>query len=63
MIASICSEPKVLEVMRIINLLISIIRVIVPIMLIISLMIKFAVAITKSDNDILLSVKKAQCQV
>ena len=40
MIASICSEPKVLEIMRVVNLFINIIKVAVPIILIIVTMLK-----------------------
>ena len=50
---SICSEPSIMEVMRIIVLFINIIKVVVPIILIISLMIKFAGAVTKNDQDLL----------
>ena len=59
MILSICSEPKILEILKIINLLLGIIRVVVPIILIISLMIKLLSAMTKNDSDILSSVKKS----
>ena len=52
-ILSICSEPSIMEVMRIIVLFINIIKVVVPIILIISLMIKFAGAVTKNDQDLL----------
>ena len=58
MILSICDEPNILKVLRIINLFVSIIKVVVPIILVLSLMIKFASAVTKNDNDILTSVKK-----
>ena len=51
-ILSICSEPSIMEVMRIIVLFINIIKVVVPIILIISLMIKFAGAVTKNDQDL-----------
>ena len=52
-ILSICSEPSIMEVMRIVMLLINIIKVVVPIILIISLMIKFAGAVTKNNQDLL----------
>ena len=58
MIASICSEPKVLEVMRIVNIFISIIRIVVPILLIFVLMFKLISAITNNDKDSLAKVKK-----
>jgi hypothetical protein len=58
MLASICSEPKVLEVMRIVNIFISIIRIVVPILLIFVLIFKLISAITSNDNDSLAKVKK-----
>ncbi len=58
MIASICSEPKVLEVMRIVNIFISIIRIVVPILLIFVLVFKLISAVTSNDNDSLAKVKK-----
>ena len=59
MLLSICSEPKVLEIMRIINILITIVQVIVPITLIIVLMLKFAKAVTGNNDDLLSNVKKS----
>ncbi len=50
-ILSICNEPSIMEVIRIIVLFINIIKVVVPIILIVSLMIKFAGAVTKHDQD------------
>ncbi len=58
MLASICSEPKVLEVMRIVNTVISIIRIVVPILLIFVLAFKLISAITNNDKDSLAKVKK-----
>ncbi len=58
MILSICSDPKILEIMRIVNLAINIIRIAVPIILIFVLMIKLVGAITKSDDDGLQKVMK-----
>ena len=58
-ILGICSEPTIINVIRIIVLFINIIKVLVPIILILSLMIKFASAITKNDNEVLGSIKKA----
>ena len=58
MIASICSEPKVLEVMRIVNIFISIIRIVVPIILIFVLVFKLISAITSNNDDALAKVKK-----
>ncbi len=58
MVLSICSDPKILEIMRIVNLAINIIRIAVPIILIFVLMIKLVGAITKSDDDGLQKVMK-----
>ena len=58
MILSICENPKVLEITRLINIFITIIRIIVPIALVFSLMFKLVGAITKSDEDGLSKVKK-----
>ncbi len=58
MILSICSDPKILEIMRIVNLVINVIRIAVPIILIFVLMIKLMGAITKSDDDGLQKVMK-----
>ncbi len=58
MIASICSEPSVLKIMRIVNIFISIIRIVVPILLIFVLVFKLISAVTSNDNDVLAKVKK-----
>ncbi len=58
MIASICSDPSVLKIMRIVNIFISIIRIVVPILLIFVLMFKLISAITNNDKDSLAKVKK-----
>ena len=58
MIASICSNPKVLEVMRYINIFITIIRIVVPILLIFSLTFKLIKAVTSGNEDGLSKVKK-----
>jgi predicted peptidase len=58
MILSICSDPKILEIMRIVNLVINVIRIAVPIVLIFVLMIKLLGAVTKSDDDGLQKVMK-----
>ena len=58
MIASICSNPKVLEVMRYINIFITIIRIVVPILLIFSLSFKLIKAVTSGNEDGLSKVKK-----
>ena len=59
MLASICSEPKVLEVMRIIDIFVDIIRIVVPLLLIFSLMFKFMSAIKTGEEDNLAKVKKS----
>ena len=58
MIASICSEPKILEVMKYVNIFISIIRIVVPIILIFSASFKFISVIKTGDEDNLAKVKK-----
>ena len=58
MIASICSNPKVLEVMRYINIFVTIIRIIVPILLIFSLTFKLIKAVTSGNDDGLSKFKK-----
>ncbi len=57
MIASICSEPKILEVFRVVNIFINIIRIVVPILLIFSLMFKFMSVIKTGNDDNLNKVK------
>ena len=59
MILGICDSPSVLEVMLIVTKVITIIRIAVPILLIISLMIGFAKAVSNNDNDALEKAKKA----
>ena len=59
MILGICDSPAVLEVMLIVTKVITIIRIAVPILLIISLMIGFAKAVSNNDNDALEKAKKA----
>lgn len=51
MILRICDAPEVLEVMRIVRIAITIIKIAVPIILIIFGMITYVKAITDSDND------------
>ncbi len=57
MILSICSEPHVLEIMRIVNLVLRLVRIVVPIILMISLMLKLMKAITAGNED---GIKAAQ---
>ena len=59
MIASICSEPAILEVMRIVNIIINIIRIVVPILLIFILIFKLIQGMTSGANDSLAKVKKS----
>lgn len=59
MILSICSEPKILEIMKYVNIFISIIRVVVPIILIFSVSLKFISVIKIGDEDNLNKVKKS----
>ena len=59
MILSICDLPDALKVMRIVNIVITIIKVVVPIMLIVSAMIDFARAVSDSElNKITSKFKK-----
>ena len=59
MIASICSEPTVLKVMKYVNLFISIIRIVVPIILIFVASFRFISVIKTGDEDNLNKVKKS----
>ena len=53
MIGSICSEPRVLEVMRIVNIIILIIKIAIPIILIVIGMLDFAKAVSVGADDAL----------
>jgi pimeloyl-ACP methyl ester carboxylesterase len=59
MILSVCDEPTVMSVLRYVVLMIKILKAAIPIMLIITVMIKFASAITKHDNDLLAKATKS----
>ena len=59
MAASICSEPKILEAMKYVNIFVSIIRIVVPIILIFSASFKFISVIKTGDEDNLNKVKKS----
>ena len=59
MIIDICDSPNVLEVMYIINIVITIIKIAVPILLIVSLMITFVKAVSSNDSDALEKAKKS----
>ncbi len=58
MILSICSNPEVLEVMRIINMVTLIIKIAVPILLILTGMIKLMNTIKVGNDDLLVKAKK-----
>ena len=58
MILSICSVPEVLEVMRIINMVILIIKIAVPILLILTGMITLMKTINVGNEDLLAKAKK-----
>ena len=51
MILSVCDIPEVLKVMRIVNIIITIIRIAVPILLIVSSMISYMNAIKDNDDS------------
>lgn len=51
MILSICNNPDILEIFRIIKIFILIIRIVVPILLILSVMIAYFKSVMSSDND------------
>ena len=50
-ILSICNEPSLMNVIRIVVLLINIIKIVIPIVLIVFLMIKIMSAVTKQDQE------------
>ena len=51
MILSICDSADVLSALRIVKILIQMIRIIIPILLMVSLMLDFAGAVASSDSD------------
>ena len=59
MILSVCEEPDIMNVMRIVILLIKILRVAVPIILIIVMMIRLVGAMTKHDDAALTKAMKS----
>lgn len=59
MILDICENPTVLEIMRIVKIAVTIIRIVVPIILILSLMIGYTRAISSKDTDLLAKANKA----
>lgn len=58
-ILSICDNAEILSVLRLIKIVIGIIRVIVPILLILSLSLEFAKAVMSNDSDLLKSASSA----
>ena len=58
MIASICSEPTILKVMKYVNIFISIIRIVIPIILIFVASFKYISVIKTGDEDNLNKVNK-----
>ena len=58
MIGSICSQPNILEVMRIVNIIIMIIKIVIPIILILFMMLEFMRAISSNDSEALQKAKK-----
>ena len=58
MILSVCDNPSVLEIMKIIKTAITIIKIVVPLILIISLMIGYTRAVANKDNDALAKANK-----
>ena len=58
MILSVCDNPSVLEVIRIIKIVINIIKIVVPIILIVITMIEYMKAITSNDADSLAKSNK-----
>ena len=62
MLLSICSEPKILEIMRIVNIIITIIRIVVPLILIFALIFKLIQGMTSGNDDALSKFKKTAPQ-
>lgn len=58
LILSICSSPEVLKVIRIFNTIISILRIVVPILLVLTSMITLVNAIKSDKMDLLVTAKK-----
>ena len=59
MLLSICSEPETLKVLMIVKTVLNIIRIVVPILLIVSLTILYAKAVTDKDDDLLAKANKS----
>jgi len=57
-ILSICENGDVLSVIRIVNILITIIKIVVPIILIVSLMLEYTKAVYKNDSDAMVKTNK-----
>ena len=58
MMLNVCDNPTVLEVMRIVKIILTIIRIVVPLILIISLMIGYTKAVANKDADALSKANK-----
>ena len=58
MILNICDNPDILKTVRIINIVITIIKIVVPILLIIKCMLDYASAVKNNDNDALSKTNK-----
>lgn len=58
MILSVCDVPQVLQVIRIVNMVIEIIKIAVPIILMVTLMIDYTRAEMSNDNDMLAKINK-----
>lgn len=61
MILQICDNPTVLSVMRIVNIAILIIKIVVPILLILTGMITLLKTIKVGEEDLLAKAKKTTC--
>ena len=59
MIAGLCSEPFVLEIMRIVNTVISLLRIVVPLILIIIIMVSISKGITDGEEVLNKAIKNS----
>ena len=59
LILGICDVPEVLEVMRVVNIIVLILKIVVPIILIVSGMVTFMSAIKVGNEDFLAQAKKS----
>ncbi len=58
MILSICNSPSILEIIKIVRIIITVILIVVPSVLMFSLIFKFISAATKGDDDAIAIIKK-----